>query len=321
MLAQDPDNTNTMAKAGVTTVPIKPVDTVIQTGVDPVVPSMEGYDPLQADLGQLLSMGDSWAEQYLTASPTSMTGSPDDTPLNEFLSTPLFDDIHDPIIGGIDANMPLFGGSEVYTGDVLPSDDKMDAFPMGGLYTLSPSASPVDTIDPFATDFGANDAATPAPETPASNSGRRSSGRPSKSGGRRAQATGTRRNISVNQLVPLDAPTQTRNYLTDSATSRKEVPAVFAKKKRARSQAFPEEEEGAVDLSLSMTEREQIEAKRRQNTLAARKSRKRKLEHTQQLEASVQFLTEQLELWKGRATMLQGVCRDHGLPCPTFEDQ
>ncbi|KAL1748362.1 hypothetical protein HDZ31DRAFT_29857 [Schizophyllum fasciatum] len=319
MLAQDPDNTNTMAKAGVTTVPITPVDTVIQADVDPIIPSTDGYDPLQADLGHLLSMGDGWAEQYLTASPTSMTGSPDDTPLNEFLSTPLFDDINDPAIGGIDSSMPLFGGSEVYTGDVVVP--KIDEFSMAGMYTLSPSASPVDTIDPFATDFGASETATPAPETPASATGRRSAGRPPKSGGRRSQATGTRRNISVNQLVPIDAPTQTRNYLTDSATSRKEVPAVFAKKKRARSQAFPEEEEGAVDLSLSMTEREQIEAKRRQNTLAARKSRKRKLEHTQQLEASVQFLTEQLDLWKGRAMMLQGVCRDNGLACPAFEEQ
>lgn len=306
-----------MAKAGVTTVPIKPVDTVIQTGVDPVIPSMEGYDPMQ-DLSQLLSMGDGWSEQYLTQSPMdSMTGSPDDTPLNEFLSTPLFDDVHDVAIGGFDASLPLFAGGEVYTGESSYSsgNNKMDEFPM--LYTMSPSASPVDTIDPYATDFGA-EPTTPASES--SKSGRRTAGRPSKSVGRRSQATGTRRNISVTQLVPLDAPTQTRNYLTESATSRKEVPAVFAKK-RARSQAFPEDEEVAIEITPSMTEREQIEAKRRQNTLAARKSRKRKLEHTQQLESNVQFLTEQLEVWKKRAMMLQGVCRENGVPCPAFQDE
>ncbi|KAG9013831.1 hypothetical protein FRB90_005688 [Tulasnella sp. 427] len=39
--------------------------------------------------------------------------------------------------------------------------------------------------------------------------------------------TGHRRNITSASLVPLDAPTQIRNYLTPSSTSKKEIPSAF----------------------------------------------------------------------------------------------
>ncbi|KIY49772.1 hypothetical protein FISHEDRAFT_12872, partial [Fistulina hepatica ATCC 64428] len=133
-------------------------------------------------------------------------------------------------------------------------------------------------------------------------------------GRRRSTATGTRKNITVQSLVPYDAPIQPRKYASPSATSRKELPAVFAKK-RARSQAFGEEcvDDSDPQPPPNATEREQIEWKRRQNTLAARKSRKRKLEHQQMMEAEIASLKEERDMWKTRAMMLQAVVKENGI--------
>lgn len=46
---------------------------------------------------------------------------------------------------------------------------------------------------------------------------------------KRRNPTGTRKNITPDTLIPLDASTQTRSYVTPSTTSRKELPAVFAR--------------------------------------------------------------------------------------------
>ncbi|KAF9504309.1 hypothetical protein BS47DRAFT_1262669, partial [Hydnum rufescens UP504] len=89
--------------------------------------------------------------------------------------------------------------------------------------------------------------------------------------------TGHRRNITPSNLVPVDAPTQQRSYIKPSATSRKDIPAAFAaaSKKRGVSEVFDDLEDA-------------IEAKRRQNTVAARRSRARKLEYVRDLEAKVE---------------------------------
>ncbi|KAF8811238.1 hypothetical protein BYT27DRAFT_7046594, partial [Phlegmacium glaucopus] len=87
-------------------------------------------------------------------------------------------------------------------------------------------------------------------------------------------------------LLDETAPTQSRNYVTPSATSSKDVPAVFARK-RARSTVFGDGEDQLDDSILPpypTPEKDLIEQKRRQGTVAARRSRKRKLEHLQQLE-------------------------------------
>jgi hypothetical protein len=138
---------------------------------------------------------------------------------------------------------------------------------------------------------------------------------------RKVSVTGTRKNITPEALVPIDAPTQPRKYLTPSATSRKEVPAVFARK-RARTAAFGEEDELLEDIVItpSMTEQEQIEAKRRQNTIAARRSRKRKLEYQRELEENVEQYKRESEIWKARAMTCQALLRSHQIECPEFPD-
>jgi len=140
---------------------------------------------------------------------------------------------------------------------------------------------------------------------------------------RKSTATGTRKNVTPETLVPIDAPTQPRKYVIPSATSRKDVPAVFARK-RARSQAFGDEEDQlddeVVTLPPNPTEQELIEAKRRQNTIAARRSRKRKLEYQRELEDSVEALREEKDLWKSRALTCQALLHSHNLESPEFFD-
>lgn len=139
------------------------------------------------------------------------------------------------------------------------------------------------------------------------------------------QPNGTRRNLKPVDLVPVDAPTQDRNYLGPSATSRKEVPAIFARK-RARSALDEEEDdelaatEGATPGAPTLSEADAIAAKRRQNTLAARRSRKRKLEYQQELEDRLEAVTRERDLWKDRAMSLKGQFRQLNLPEPFWED-
>ena len=135
----------------------------------------------------------------------------------------------------------------------------------------------------------------------------------------RSLPTGTRKNITPDALIGVDAPIQKRTYVTPSATSRKEVPAAFLKKKRARSQAFGEEDELEEDLSVNPNDMDAIEAKRRQNTLAARRSRKRKLEYQRDLEASVEREKEEKELWRQRAMLYQALLESHGHEVPSFD--
>jgi hypothetical protein len=49
--------------------------------------------------------------------------------------------------------------------------------------------------------------------------------------GKRMHPTGYRKNLSPKQLLPVDAPTQQRNYYGLSATSRKPVPAGFEERR------------------------------------------------------------------------------------------
>ncbi|KAJ7572902.1 kinase-like domain-containing protein [Mycena floridula] len=112
---------------------------------------------------------------------------------------------------------------------------------------------------------------------------------------------GSRKSTASESLVPVDAPTQPWKYVLPSATSRKEIPAVIFKR-HSRSAVFGDEEDELDEpLTANATEKEQIEWKRRQNTLAARKSRKRKLEYQQQLEDQVQNLLAEVQKYKAQA--------------------
>jgi len=137
--------------------------------------------------------------------------------------------------------------------------------------------------------------------------------------------TGTRKNVTPETLVPLDAPTQPRNYVAPSSTSRKELPAVFAKK-RARSTAFGDEEdelddEAAANGTPTGSEADAIAAKRRQNTLAARRSRKRKLEHQRELENAVEAERQDKEMWRGKAMFYEAHIRAMGFQVPYYADE
>jgi len=136
---------------------------------------------------------------------------------------------------------------------------------------------------------------------------------------RKITATGIRKGVTPETLLDETAPTQSRKYITPSATSRKEVPAVFARK-RARSTAFGDEEDQLDDYILppNPTEKDLIEQKRRQNTVAARRSRKRKLEHLQLLETSLEKERQEKEQWRERALMLSSILVGLNQPVPDF---
>lgn len=226
--------------------------------------------------------------------------SPMDTPFSEFMPTPLMtmDDIFDsPVIAdrGYNDSLPLFGGATAFSALEGENSDNVVPKPMpptDKLWTFSPSTPSLDSMDPPATSK-TRPVIPPAPQR------------------RRTSATGTRKNITAESLIPLDAPTQRRTYVTPSATSRKAVPAGF--RKRLASEAFEDEE--AELAALAGLDPESIEWKRRQNTIAARKSRKRKLEHQQMLEDQAATLKREVTMWRERALMAQEMLRSAGIKC------
>ncbi|KIK62918.1 hypothetical protein GYMLUDRAFT_41194 [Collybiopsis luxurians FD-317 M1] len=120
--------------------------------------------------------------------------------------------------------------------------------------------------------------------------------------------TGTHRNISPDVPAPLDAPTRSLRYLTPSP-SPEEVPDSNLKK-RSRTEAFgdaDEEDDGDIIevLGPNATELGSIQYKRRLNTGAAERSRRRKLEHGLMLESRVKELEKEAEKWRTRCKVLQ----------------
>ncbi|KAI9508752.1 hypothetical protein F5148DRAFT_842345 [Russula earlei] len=128
---------------------------------------------------------------------------------------------------------------------------------------------------------------------------------------RKSVPTGTRKNITPESLVPYDAPIQNRKYRMPSATSRKELPATFARK-RSRTQGHDEDEV----IGPTHSEEDAIKNKRLQNTLAARRSRKRKLEYQRELEDAIEAERGHKEMWRERALVLEALLRDKGHEVP-----
>jgi hypothetical protein len=133
-------------------------------------------------------------------------------------------------------------------------------------------------------------------------------------------STGTRKNITPETLVPYDGPIQPRQYRIPSATSRKELPATFARKRVQISE--PAEVDAAKDVAVGSTfsEEDAIKAKRLQNTLAARRSRKRKLEYQRELEDAIEAERKDIEKWRARALVLEALLRDKGHEVPRTMD-
>jgi hypothetical protein len=241
-----------------------------------------------------------------------LTSPADDSPLDDMLTTPHLgsDMLTSPLLTdtGDTAEMDLFGGLSLVESTIQkePASAVMpnSGFDFDTLYAMPSPITP--SLNPNSVYASPHVPTSPFPP-------------PQSTTRRKSLATGTRKNVTPESLVPLDAPTQPRKYATPSATSRKELPAVFAKK-RARSHAFGDDEEELPEEPLppNATEKEQIEWKRRQNTLAARKSRKRKLQHQLELEETVERLTAEKEMWRVRAVTYQSLLKQHGLDVPEY---
>ncbi|KLO08119.1 hypothetical protein SCHPADRAFT_620528 [Schizopora paradoxa] len=263
-----------------------------------------------------------------------LTSPFDDSPAGDFdfLETPanaassLGDDFFtSPLVADLNSFDPSFTDLPVFADDEFakmtmmpppppPSSSSLDVPNLDNLFTMSPLTPALDAlVTPAQVDDNSS-----FPEPPASTTGTKSSLKLNKKG-----PTGTRKNITPESLVPLEAPTQSRNYITPSTTSRKELPAVFAKK-RARSTAFGDEEDELEDGEEAApptgTEADAIAAKRRQNTLAARRSRKRKLEYQRDLENAVETERQEKEMWRGKAMFFERHMQAMGYPVPYYEN-
>lgn len=234
--------------------------------------------------------------------------SPDETPYDDFLTTPLFQ-YEDAIV-----TSPLLDYILPYSTDT----DKLED-PSVPKAQIDLSAESLQVISPLSPALESFDNPRILPSASNTYSGPSSSASAPSTSRRVSKATGIRKGMNVDDLLDENAPTQPRKYVTPSATSRKEVPATFARK-RDRSAAFGNEEDELDDAPLNENERELIEAKRRKNTEAARKSRKRKLLLYQNLEKAREEEKNLKEVWKERALMLLSTLREHGINYPDFPE-
>ncbi|KAJ3720806.1 hypothetical protein DFJ43DRAFT_1204682 [Lentinula guzmanii] len=285
-------------------------------------------------------------DDWLSASPEyqMMSGfseylsSPFSTPYDDFNVSPMDDspfapDLSTPIMDAVDEEFgwsgmmtamdePLFDdeASALYNmlveaapaKEVAPAVSATELLNNKQLYTMSPSTPALEHVNSLYSSPRFPSVNAPTKPSSSSSSTRKVS-----------LATGTRRNITPDNLLPLDAPTQSRRYVTPSSTSRKDVSPA---KKRSRSEAFEGDDEVHEDEIApskppgpDATEMEKLEYKRRMSTIAARKSRRRKLEHKLMLEATVEELERDKEKWKMRCKVLQEVLKSHAVDF-RFED-
>ncbi|KAF8811011.1 hypothetical protein BYT27DRAFT_7185124 [Phlegmacium glaucopus] len=327
MLSRNPtDNTNM-------TDPVAPLPTPVDQEelLAPVIPD-DDDDDVAKSLAAMLGMDSSHhysatvtqvysysqtapRSEWEMATPTLMDDyspwSPD--MVNPFLSTPQDSTLDTPLFEYLDESQMLTGPDYGHSGPLfhmLPEwsmpeavqepvaqSKSLPTLDVSALITMSPSSPLLDSFDP-------SQFSSTAQQPTAKSAPRR---------------TGIRKGVTPDSLLDETAPTQSRNYVTPSATSRKEVPAVFARK-RARSTAFGDEEDQLDDYVLppNPTEKDLIEQKRRQNTVAARRSRKRKLEHLQQLEKELEQERQQKEQWRQRALMLSSLLSSLNQAVPDF---
>lgn len=139
--------------------------------------------------------------------------------------------------------------------------------------------------------------------------------------------TGTR-NTKL-PMIDMDAPTMSRSWVIPASTSRKRASSVLADvsapSKAASSPASKKRATGrgrkaSVTPSITADEAEEIddlpdevltaiELKRRQNTLAARRSRQRKANHLAELSSQIESLQAEVSDWKAKYAELEQVVR------------
>ncbi|KAJ4472040.1 hypothetical protein J3R30DRAFT_1022505 [Lentinula aciculospora] len=325
-----------------------PISTMIESPAGPSAGEVPSYDPpnvVETLLASPQFQKSALFDDFLVSPSLSpcddfnISPSLNDSPLTPNLDTPILNDLSDDfgMYGTEYTGVPLFSDSSLSMYQLLESPELVQEV-LFKAYEL-PKLAPELTAAPIPVLPHTPDAVAPtsleAPST-AALADNTTNGLASKTGkGRRSHANGTRKNVTPESLVPVDAPIQTRKYVTPSATSRKEIPAAFLKsqkRKRSRTQAFGDDEaqtpissspcpeagndEAEEQPPLNATEKELIEWKRRQNTLAARKSRKRKLEHQQFLETRVKDLETENEMLKVRSEALEAALRAHNIFLP-----
>jgi hypothetical protein len=237
--------------------------------------------------------------------------SPLDSPYDEVLVTPAvgFEDSYSSVAHltspGIEATFPLISDDTFLRHDYkhpkdAPSPTPAVATALEGLIPMPTSSvpnSPKGQTDEW--------------QLPSQTSQRRPR--------RRTVPNGTRPGITPDNLIAINAPTKPRNYSGPSSTAKKEVPKYFERRKRDRdatpaveaitNEGDNSEERDAKRSKLDEEIAEVIETKRRMNTEAARRSRRRKLEHLQELEARVDFLERDRDDWKSRALVAEAMLK------------
>lgn len=118
------------------------------------------------------------------------------------------------------------------------------------------------------------------------------------------------------------APTEERNYVIPSATSRREVPVRFANQVEAKSRASSVKDEvdelrdDSPTPSIDPTLVEQIKDRRRRNTISARKSRQRRLEQMGELERERNDLLKVVHEYRDYIIRLRECISSQGIPTP-----
>jgi len=277
--------------------------------------ALQGESPVRRQIRPRLT-----TETFLASPAFSMSGNFD---VGDFLTSPLGSPLDDemlttPALGDVDMTISptVFTSPAMF--DMNGGFDEMPLFgDMPGYESLEPKAGQRSLLSSAHPAVFDSMYTMSSPDTPFLDpTSLHSSPVDTSTARRRVAPTGTRKNVTPESLVPLSAPIQPRKYLTPSQTSRKELPATFARK-RARSQAFDDEDEAPPP---SLSEEDAIKTKRLQNTLAARRSRKRKLEYQRELEDAVEHERREKEMWRGHALVLEALLRDKGHDVPRIED-
>ena len=329
MLSRNPsDNTNMTVPVAPPPVAVSPeelsapvvpddnVDTAKSLAAMLGTQTRHDFSPSLADRHFMAYLADPQSNYWEMATPSLMDDyspwSPDvanpylSTPQDSILDTPLFEYLDESqMLTGPDYNAPLFPMfRECEDAQPATQPKSVPELDTSALITMTPISPTLDSFDPSQLSAPTTDSIAKPTITR-----------------RKVVATGIRKGVTPETLLDESAPTQSRNYITPSATSRKEVPAVFARK-RARSTAFGDEEDQLDDYVLppDSTEKDLIEQKRRQNTVAARRSRKRKLEHLQQLETALEKERQAKARWRERTYLLSSMLASLNQQVPDFSD-
>ncbi|KAF5312307.1 hypothetical protein D9619_002404 [Psilocybe cf. subviscida] len=119
--------------------------------------------------------------------------------------------------------------------------------------------------------------------------------------------------------APTSLPGQDMRYLSASAVPPAYTTSSSTATPRTRRRDTPSEEDDddyVDDLPPNATDQERAEHKRRLNTLAARRSRRRRLAEFQRLNDDVTRLSRECDIWKERAMMMARMMSAHGISYP-----